>query len=315
MNDTASPIEDAQIGIKDTQSDEPLFYRLLDFDPSDEVNLLLYGLSGTGKSAFAGSAGSRSLYIDIGNGRTTLYSPWFRSKFPDCNPIVKIIGEILEKGSFVPDVATAYDAVCDVIDEALTKYPDEFDTVIVDEMSSFGDFSMNKGLELAQKIRKSPGLANSKAARIPMPEVNDFQAEMNLVEKFCAGYIEILKANHKHFIALAHEGHIYGIPSKMGQEAPIHKIMPAFTGKKEPDRIPKLFDTVWQTEVIGKGERVYRVRTAGDEIITCKNRWGGLFNDVEPNLTFPTVIQRVKDHVEKLRKEHMVHNPMLDPQT
>ena len=259
------------------------FRRLSEKSSLDEpISLLLYGGSGTGKTWVMGTAGSRALIINCGRGIKTLESPLFIEKIGKIDPIVVDIQEKLGARGIVED-AVAYDAICDSIDHALREFPDDFDWVIIDEVTSLRRFAMNKALEVNAASGKSKTLESAKHSGAIMPAIQDWGAEMSLILQMCDGYINICKEAGKHFVMVAHERISY---KKKKPSDPLieDKIRPGFTGQTFPDDITALFDDCWRMEC--RSGSVYRAVLEGDEIITAKTRHGGIWQRI---VTFPNL--------------------------
>lgn len=281
------------------------FINFSEIEPAQGISALLFGAAGTAKTDIAGSAGERSLYIDVGLSSETFHGVSYKERR---GPFKGIYTKPTEKGSkknyIVPDKAAAYDMVCDAIDEALEKFPEKFDTVILDELTGFSRFAMNKAIEINQGMNKSQAQVSSQKWDMVIPGVQDYGAEMSLVKQFLAGTIDLLKSHNKHFLVLAHERYLYEtITDKSGKKvetSTISKILPSFTGKKDTDAIPNLFDLVWHTEVVRSGDnQVFRVRTMGDDTLIAKTRYGGIFNTLETNVSWPEVVRRIREGVKK----------------
>lgn len=272
----------------------PEFKQLNELPRGEAQTFLNYGPSGSGKTRFAGTAGDRALFIDNGNGISTLQDPGFR-KAINSNPIVVSLGEKLgPRGIF--DSALVYDAICDTIDHALQKFPDRFDTIIVDDATQLRKGALFKGLEINQATGKSNTQKNVvDKFDIVIPAVQDYGIEMNLIEQFIAGYTTICKEAGKHFILNAHERLTYRKGEKLGDAPVLAKTSPGFTGQTFPDAVPAYFDNVWYFQVVGSGNnRVWRIMTQGHETLTAKTRLGSIFPSVIDNANFLDVINKFK---------------------
>lgn len=272
------------------------FYRLNIRPPAECTTLLYYGASGAGKTAFAGSAGSETLFINIGDGIETLLSPWFKQVY-GYNPIVRDVNERLGARG-MPIEASAFDATSDVLDEALNDFPDKFKTIVIDDVTSLRRFAMNKGLEINSKLGRSKSLENvSKKFDVTIPAVQDYGIEMNLIEQFIAAYTSLAKRANKHLIITAHQRITYRKGDKIGDVPTMAKVSPGFTGQTFPDQVPAYFDNVWHAEVVAGGRTgsVYRCRTVGDDVIVAKSRNGGVFSAVETNPNFTEMINRIQN--------------------
>lgn len=270
-----------------------LFGRLNDKPIGDAETFLIYGGTGTGKTEFCGTAGDRTLFINIGNGIKTLQSPGFKNRH-DSNPIVVDIHEKVNAyGIF--EKATAYDAVCDCIDHALNNYSDEFDTVVLDDAAAFNAAALHKGIESNAASRKSQTLAEIRRTNVMSSAIQDYGAEMNLVEQFLIGTVGLLKYNNKHFIMTAHLRETLTKGDKIGELPKLHSVRPGFTGQTFPDTVPGFFDNVFLMQCVGGGSQaVYRATTSGDEIRYAKTRHSGIFATVETNPNFLKFIERIR---------------------
>ncbi len=264
----------------------PEFKRLEDLEAVETQTILVYGSSGTGKTRLAGTLGNRTLIINNGDGISTLQSPAFKRDIKS-NPIVITLAEKLgSRGMF--ESAQVFDAVCDTIDHALEKFPQEFDHIVVDDATQLRRGALNKGLEFNKGSGKSKTLDQREKYDMIVPAVQDYGIEMNLIEQFIASYTSICKQAKKNFILNAHERVTYQKGDKIGDQPTILKILPGFTGQTFPDTVPNYFDNVWRMEVLGAGSnRVWRATTQGTEKITAKTRVSGVLQTVEdkPNLT------------------------------
>lgn len=249
--------------------------------------MLLYGSSKTGKTYFAGTAGSRTLYLNTGDGLETLLSPAFTRRYPESNGM--IIADIREAGATT--TADAFDAVCRVIDNALENLSGEFDTVVLDEASALRRFALNKAMELNTQARTS-GTRKSRMDTFVKPDIGDYGLEMQMIEWFLGTYIPIFKEARKNFLMIAHERQVYGKPPKIGDEAPLIKVLPGFTGKTFPDTVPAYFDDVWRSETAGSN--VYRVRTYGNDKQVGGNRHGGVFEQTESDPNYLKLLNKIR---------------------
>ena len=287
----------------------PPMQRLSETKQDEPVTALIYGGAGCGKTGFAGTAGDRTLQLNIGNGIKTLKSPWFLETH-GYDPIIVNISEKLET-SGVPSSAEAFDMVGDTIDFALETIPDQFDTVVVDDATELRRFAMNKGLEINQKLGKSHSKERSSQYGVVMKSVQDYGIEMDLIEQFIAYYTVALKAKGKNFIMTAHQRLIYqkqldknGNPV-MGAAPVLYKVLPGFTGQTFPDDVQKAFDWVFRMETVAGGRSgvIFRARTLPDEVISAKCRDGGVFSVVESNPHFLKMLQMVKDKQASTRRK------------
>jgi len=252
--------------------------RLSDVKVGTATTTLIHGGSRSGKTYLIGTCGSRMVYIyfTVGEGIDTLKSPGFTKRYPDCNPIVVPIHETNE--------VKAFDAVRQTIDFMVDNRRDEFDFIAVDEATAFRRHAMWKGIEISSVEGRSETLTKTQNRKdLPqgffLPVVQDYGAEMGLMEWWTATYTDDAKESGYHLIVAAHSRYIYEKSGKKISDAEVlTAIKPGFTGKTFPDDITRYFDNVFYMEKVGGGTNVqYRLRIHGDEIITAGTRYGGVF--------------------------------------
>lgn len=295
---------------QDAQGYDPLkdpaapvqFQTLDEVPPYASITMLYYGGSGVGKTMFVASAGPRTLIINIGDGLVTIQSAWAKQRYYKAGqPIVATIREEKDPQTGIFKAADAFDKVKDAIDWAMDKFPDRFDTIAVDDATQLRAFAMNKGLELNQDFNRSKTLAEAKKDKNRgafVPAVQDYGAEMDLIDNFVADTVGFCKKEGKHFILTAHERHIFKpmkdqSGKKIGEE--LDKIRPGFTGKTFPDDITAHFDLVWHAEAVRTGQgAVYRAHTEDSMGIKAKSRYPGVFKNPTPNPDFLAIIAAIK---------------------
>lgn len=280
---------DEVIDFKD-QSVQFKFKRLKDRVPGESWMQMVYGASKTGKTFYAGTAGPRTLFLNIGEGIETLMAPGFTTKYPQSKGMIVV--DIREQNP--NGMAEAFDMTTDVIDHALKHFPDQFDNVILDEATAFRNIAMNKATELntGDRSNKRP----NRMTEYMKIDIGDYGEEMKMVEWLLSQYIPIFKGAGKNFLLLAHERQIFAKPGKIGDEPVLKRVVPGFTGKTFPDKVPSFFDDVFRSEVItdGSSNAQYRLRTAGNDQEMAGVRHGGVFNIVELNPDYNKLLDRIK---------------------
>jgi hypothetical protein len=263
--------------------------RLSELPIGESVTSLFYGATGSGKTELVGTAGSRNGIVNCGLGIVTLQSPGFKKRHPGINPKVETVTE-----DVLPDNATGFDKVCDVMDQFMAD--DEIDIVSVDDVTALRRFALNKGLELNQKEDRSKSLTKSRAAGVVMKAVQDYGIEMDLVEQFVIHYASEAKRRNKHLIMTAHERIQYNKPATIGAAPTVDRIRPGFTGQTFPDAVTGHFDIVWYLEAIGSGLQVnYKANTAGGRSLVAKTRWSGLFPPEIWNPNFLNIVKKIRE--------------------
>lgn len=279
----------------------PVQFQTLDeIKPYESVTALFYGGAGTGKTLFGATAGPRTLIINIGDGLVTIMSPLVKAKYyKDGMPIVAEIREERDHVTGLFKTADAFDKIMSAVDWAMDKFPERFDTIFVDDATQLRAFAMNKGLEWNALDEKSRTLKKAQEFGGFIPAVQDYQAEMDFVEKFVAETVSFCKRDKKHFILTAHERHIFKkvrdqTGKVIGEE--LDKVRPGFTGKTFPDDITAFFDLVWNFQVVqtGKGP-VYRAMTEDSQAIKAKSRYPYLFKNPEISPNFLEIVTRIKE--------------------
>jgi hypothetical protein len=274
--------------------------------PAEALAFLIYGPAKVGKTDWLGSCGDRTLYIDVGKSTETFYSPEFKKRRGAFNPIIVKIDEKLTLGGpIIPEKPTGYDEVCDTIDKALVEIKDQFDIVVLDEVTAFKKMALNKGIVINFETGKSKTLENVKKYDVMSPLIQDFGMEMNEIGWFLAAYIDILKQNKKHFIVAAHERNIFTKPKDkngnviIGEQRQLIKVLPGFTGETFPDEVCNLFDAVWHFEKVQPGP-THRIRTKGNDSLIAGDRFGGIFQEMEVQSeqnSFLNCVKRIKEGI------------------
>lgn len=292
---TAGPIRGTDEPIKNNEfGDDAVtfkFKRLDRYEPGVGWILLYYGASGSGKTYFAGTAGGRTLFVNSGDGMETLLSPAFTSRYPEAKQMI-----VVDVREYNPkSTEQAFDIVTKAVNHALNNFADQFDNIVMDEATAFRRFAINKAMQLNTAMRVNQSGRGDRLKEFAKPDIGDYGTEMQMIEWFLGQYIPLFKERGKNFIMLAHERQIYGKPAKIGDEAPLKRVVPGFTGKTFPDVVPAYFDDVWRAEVIGSGtNKVYRARTAGSTIELGKSRHGGVFGTVEPDPNFLKLLAKIR---------------------
>ena len=286
---------------------DPVVRRVSDLELNDCLSAIIYSLKGAGKTWFAGTAGDRTVFFTIGSsitGLKTLRSPLFREKV-ESNPFVEEIHEKLNKKR-VPEKATAFDNLCRRIDWWTENRLDDFDTVVIDDCTNTKRSALYKGFEINAAASLSKGWEKLQEHGIPMPGVQDFGQEMNLMQWLMETYIEILLGLGKNFLVLAHERYTFSKPKDsqnrviVGDKDIVDKIRPAFTGRTMPDDITVNFDEVWHMTKIGTGNAaVHKLDCYGDNQILASTRHGGIFKPTELNPNFKEMMSRIKNATQK----------------
>jgi hypothetical protein len=265
--------------------------RLNEIEITNAILMMLYGAPGVGKTHFLGSMGSRTLILTDLNGMATLKNPVFRKQYPDCNPFVEVINQ--DKN---PSLATAYDAMTNIINSYLENKLDEFDNIAIDDVDFLRASAMNKAVTINFNEGRSKTKTKIKDFHIILPTQADFGTEMGLVEGFISNLASVCRIFKKNLLVCAHEKIIYEKDKKTKDEYPV-KYIPHFTGKAAPEALSNDFDLVFRMTRLGKFPSViYKFQCHPDEKIAAKDRYS-VFKTMEDNLNWPKVVSRVKANI------------------
>ncbi len=260
---------------------------------------LFWGKAGTGKSALCGSAGSECLYINIGQGITTLQSPWWRNKYKDRDPMIVDVYERTAINGVV-SLPEAFDLVGDIIDHGITKMRDQVKHIALDDITYLTRSGLYKAMYFNKLKGKTETLAKAEDKKnkidVAIPELGDYGTLADLMNWFLASHTELCRAEGVNLFVAAHEKTLYNPPARMGGEKTVKGYMPAFPGDKYNDSVPGMFDLVWHTEAVGGGQAIkYQARTSGDSSVTCKTRWAGIFKELEVDIDLLDVVRRIEE--------------------
>ena len=263
---------------------------------SSAITMFGYGASGTGKTFFAGTIGSDGLIISVGDGHNTLASPTFQNLIKNPPKIIKV-KETYNKETGIFDSAQAFDEVSDIMDWAIDS--GKFKTICVDEMTALQKVARNKALEVNLASGKSQSLSTSKRYGYILAAIQDYGAEMSMIEQFIATYTSVCNAKMINLILLGHERYVFKkLGDKIGDPEVLDKIRLGITGKTFPDTIPNAFDLVWRFEVLDANPKpIFRARTVGNDSLIAKTRWGGLFEQYVKSPNFLEIEAKVKAHL------------------
>jgi hypothetical protein len=254
----------------------------------ESLTLLLYGASGTGKTYFAGTAGSRNVIFNAGVGLITLQSPAFLSRYPYDPWTIEIPN----------DVDQPMDFVCDSLEWLVKTRRADFDIVTVEDFTAIGRYAKQKAVQINKDLGKTNTAESAKKNRgIISPTIADYGEEMNVLEWFLGDLTNIAKTENFHLICTAHERITYNKPAKIGDPPSERAIRPGFTGQTFPDKIPAFFDEVWRLQILGKGtNKKYQATTQGNEKVQAKSRHGGVFAETIDDPSWPKLIQEIQKH-------------------
>jgi hypothetical protein len=249
---------------------------------------LVYGPAGTGKTFYAGSAGDDWILMSDRNGVATVKSKLFKDKVGTDPFLVEIHPDES------PTLPALFDSLRNQIDGFLAPAEkNNWRGIILDDINTVRIGARNKAIQLnglAGRSKTSGNAQSGKFKDILLPTIADFGTEMGLVESFLRQMNDGLRSEGKHCIVCAHE-RLY---RKEGSNTVV-QVKPLFTGTDTPDAMPGIFDLVWYLRIVGTGSNVKRefvTETEGG--IMAKTRWGGLFKQVERDITAKEVFDRIE---------------------
>lgn len=253
----------------------PPIMKAEEYNPSESISMLLWGKTKSGKTFFAGSLNDpRTVYVNIGNGIATLYSPLAIAKYGA--PSFQLVNLIEDFND-----PKLYTEVGETFNYFFEEKLNDFDSIILDDASTMNYAAMNHGMTAGEATGRSKAFAMSRKFGVNIPGKQDFGMQMGLMDQFMRFFTEQCKANNKHFIVLAHDKEVY---KGEGDKRVLANLRPLFTGNND---IPSHFDLVWMMESVSGGAgNVYRAITEGDEIIEAGSRWGGIFPTKYKNPNF-----------------------------
>ena len=264
---------------------------------SSAITMFGYGASGTGKTFFAGTIGPEGLIISVGDGHNTLASPTFQNIVKAPPKLIKV-KETYNKETGIFDSAQAFDEVSDIMDWAIDS--GKFKTICIDEMTALQKVARNKALEVNLATGKSKSLETAKRSGYLSALIQDFGAEMSMIEQFIATYVSNCSVKQINLILLGHERYVFKkLGDKIGDQEVLDKVRLGITGKTFPDTIPNYFDLVWRFEVLDANPKpIFRARTVGNDSLTAKTRWGGLFEQYVKSPNFLEIEAKVKSCIK-----------------
>lgn len=257
---------------------------------------LIYGLSGVGKTYASGTMPGPIYDLCVGgpNELKTLMAPAFRERYSDQKIYFDFVRENRgPQGKF--ETAEAFDIAGDLLDEAFEldrKGDMPFESLVLDNSTSFSDIAMNKSIQINASFSRGgkTALGKLRDEGVLVPSDADWGSEMSLMKKLITWCWE----QDKHFCLIAHEW-VTSTTDRSTHTSTVTSRRPLFIGKNR-EWIPNLFDNVWYFEAVGgKKSRRYEALTQGDAITMAKTRMGGVLDVRERDVNFMEIIQRFKE--------------------
>lgn len=134
----------------------------------------------------------------------------------------------------------------------LSKVIDGYDTIIVDSLTTVGDLTVARGIEL------NMGKEQGKGAMVERPSPAAYQARNNLILALVTNMLRLCQVHDKHLIVIAHEG-----AKEKDGEGKIVSI-PMYLGGQLPAQTSVRFSEVWALYELQRNKTL--------AIRACRNR-------------------------------------------
>lgn len=282
----------------------PEYQDAKDIPTGNSVRALISGVPGAGKTEFIFTAGDGVLLVNTGKGIETKDSIGLQRRNPNWG-MVKVVDldKMFDKKGGLPTMQQTVAAISDAVYHA-TRTQSWLRTVAIDDMTEFRFYALWRGMEIMKETGKSQSFDTSVKYDMPMPVVQDFGAEMGIVEDFLRWLNEDAYNREYNIIITSHTRHIYKKPVDqngriaMGQPPVLVRELPGFTGQTFPDYIPRLFSIVGQLEpnVSNEGGNRPRLRLVGGPDKCVKHRYSGILPEYMDNPRFDTILEAIKSN-------------------
>lgn len=150
------------------------------------MSVLLWGTTGSGKTTLSCTAPGRKLLINFD---------------PDGPQSVRGIPNVsvADFSGALPSLVEQFKNVADPL--GLSKVIEQFDTIIVDSLSTVGDMTLNAGINKSKLMSKS---ANTPIS-IEMPGLQSYQIRNALLMELVKNLLSFTAKHNKNLICIAHE--------------------------------------------------------------------------------------------------------------
>lgn len=226
----------------------------------ENIKALVFGAPGAGKSWFAGTW-PKPIIVDADRGNAVWRNKEFRALYPNARIFYEEFGDPLgEDGVF--ESAKAFWNMLSWLNDHMKDY----DTVVLDSLTSIGEMAMHVGLEVNKASGKSKTLNRaSKGHNLLVPTMADYGAEMAAVEQLLDKVLEL----NKNVLVIAHER------AEITDSGAVVRVEPLITGARLRSKIARWFDEVWYMEARGvKGRKTRTLQTDSDNRVkSAKSRY------------------------------------------
>lgn len=248
-----------------------------DWQPSDPVQLLVFGQAKTGKS-WGALTFPRPVVFDFDNGVATARNPEFVAA-NGLRPIFyEVFAETSQRNGIVQN-PHAFDDACRFFDEWMKpsgKWKDRatgkihdvgkdlFDTFVIDSGTTLSELAQHKAVSVLGTMKLSKTMEDAMRHGVLVPRIQDYGSERSLVEQF----IDMVRDSGKNCVLICHEKEV------TNEAGNLTGIVPLLTGKSA-ESVPLKFDEVYNLRVQKKGPNVVRsLQTAPDGLRKVGTRYG-----------------------------------------
>lgn len=248
-----------------------------DWQPSDPVQILVYGKAKTGKS-WGALTFPRPVVFDFDRGVATARNPDFVAKHGQRWIFYETFAEKNMKRG-VPLSANAFDDACRYFDEWMKPKGkwvspsdgktyevgrDQFDTLIIDSGTTLSELAQYKAVIVLGGMKLSKTHEQAMSSGLLIPRIQDYGSERSLVEQFT----DMIKDSGKNVVMICHEKEM------VNEAGSVTDIVPLLTGKSS-EVIPLKFDEVYNLRIKKQGSEVVRyLQTQPDGIRKVGTRYG-----------------------------------------
>lgn len=243
-----------------------------DWQPSDPIQLLVYGAAKTGKT-FGALTAPRPVVFDFDRGVATARGEAFVQKYGMRWIFYETF--VPKMSGVVPANFEAFDNACKFFDEWMKPVGkwkgtqvgrEQFDTFVIDSGTSLSELAQHKAVIVLGNMKLSKAYAEAVGTGVLIPRIQDYGSERSLVEQF----VDMVQASGKNVILVCHE------KENTNEAGNVTSIVPMFTGKSS-EVIPMKFDEVYNLRIKKEGDKIKRyIQTEPDGIRKAGSRYGVL---------------------------------------
>lgn len=242
--------------------------------PLHPPKILLTGDPGAGKTGLALTLGKHARIIDLDNGLRVGLS--LKDKFYEARNEVDVYAcwEDNPKKAFAFQKARSY---IESLGGELSSGKSEVRALVVDSLTTLGEFCLRYVLSNANRLGKSPERQEW--------GIRDIELQNLFVAIRALPIVVVLTAHLQRSI-----------------EDDVTKCTLSLPGTKFPPRIPAYFDEIWvqQVRLLGGDKREYRLLTQSTSTLTARSR-DNLPDGTDVNLGLPEILRRIGYDIEKPR--------------